>query len=82
MGESVNLELLAKLVLDLQAEQKAVRGDIETLRGEMQHGFAALTQKVDAQSTTLVSMRREIRSLQATWPLSFRRSTTIAAVRR
>ena len=58
MAESVNLELLAKMVLDVQAEQKA-------MRAEMQHGFAALTQKVDAQSTTLVSMRRELRSLQS-----------------
>ncbi|MGH7065757.1 MAG: hypothetical protein ACREET_16915 [Stellaceae bacterium] len=50
--------MLAKLVLDVQAEQKA-------MRAEMQHGFAALAQKVDAQSTTLVSMRRELRSLQS-----------------
>jgi hypothetical protein len=65
MGESVNLELLTKLVLDVQAEQKAVRGDIQTLRDEMQHGLAALSRKVDARSTTLVSMRRELRSLQS-----------------
>jgi argininosuccinate lyase len=57
MGETVNLEMLAKLVRDIQAEQK-------TMRAEMQQGFAALTQKVDAQSTTLVTMRRDIHSLQ------------------
>ena len=42
-----------------------MRGDIQTLRDEMQHGLAALSRKVDAQSTTLVSMRRELRSLQS-----------------
>jgi hypothetical protein len=57
MGENINLDMLTKLVRDVQAEQKA-------MRAEMQQGFAALTQKVDAQSTTLVTMRRDIRSLQ------------------
>jgi len=42
-----------------------MQADHEAMRAEMQHGFATLTQKVDAQSTTLVSMGREIRSLQS-----------------
>jgi len=36
MGESVNLELLAKLVLDVQAEQKAVR--VKGFRTPARHG--------------------------------------------
>jgi hypothetical protein len=64
MGE-VTLEMLQKLMLDLQAE-------VKDLRGEMQRGFAAqreeqarTNQKIDAQSTTVVGMRRDVRSLQS-----------------
>jgi hypothetical protein len=57
---------------DMAAEQKA-------MRAEMQQGLATLTQTVDAQSTTLVSMRREIRTLQGDVAIAFQRSTTTAA---
>ena len=56
MGD-VSLEMIWRRLDDMAAEQKATRA-------EMQQGLATLTQTVDAQSTTLVSMRREIRTLQ------------------
>jgi len=50
---TVTLDMLQKLMLDMQDEIKGVRGAVE-----------ALTQKVDGMAQTMIDMRRDVRSLQ------------------
>ena len=58
MADSVNLEMLQKLVLDVQAELKAFRTNTEK-------GMAGIEKKLDAQSTTLVSIRRDFNKMES-----------------
>ena len=57
-------DMLQKLMLEIQAEQKAMRTDMQqgfmALREELAHA----NQKIDGQATTLVGIRRDIRALQ------------------
>jgi hypothetical protein len=50
---TVTLDMLQKLMLDTQAEVKAVRGDVATL-----------TEKVEGMAQTLISVRRDVRTIQ------------------
>jgi|HubBroStandDraft_4_1064222.scaffolds.fasta_scaffold1976651_1 predicted nucleic acid-binding Zn-ribbon protein len=56
MGE-ISLDMIGKRLDDIQAEQKAMRADL-------QKGFATLTEKVEGMAQTLVSVRRDVRTLQ------------------
>lgn len=53
-GMTVTLEMLQKLMLDVQAEVKAVRDE-----------QARTSEKMGGMATTLVGVQRDIRSLQA-----------------
>ena len=75
MGESVNLEMLQKLMLDVQGEVKALRKDMDVGFASAGAELKTVREKVDGQSTLLVGIRRELRSL----PPYFRRLTTTAA---
>jgi hypothetical protein len=50
---TVTLEMLQRLMLDMQAEIKGARGEVATL-----------TQKVDGMAQTMIDVRRDVRSLQ------------------
>jgi hypothetical protein len=55
MAETVTLEMLQKLMLDIQVEQKAIRAEL-----------AAMNEKMGGMATTLIGIQRDIRSLQGT----------------
>jgi chromosome segregation ATPase len=60
MAEISN-ELIYKLMLEIQAEQKAMRADIAAVRQEQ----TRTNEKLDAQSTTLVGIRRDLHRMQS-----------------
>lgn len=63
MAEISN-ELIHKLMLEIQSEQKAMRADMQQGFTALREELARTNQKIDGQATTLVGIRRDIRALQ------------------